>query len=318
MARPRRRSAATTSLVGDPARARPGVVRTVSGVHQREGMNRRDDMGEQLLAEHPRGEQWLQLDVTVANLTFDQLERLARLVEATPGLAPVREQLIAALPETGELAGRLASRWVRWAGLFGLPQPDLTRSRRHVLGHPYRLTTSTELDPLYLNGVLGVFDAGLGITAAPATPDGESAYERLTAAWRRVCLPSRFTPASAYGPHTQPALALLRQARDLAPATAARVLAARTALDPRAWSAARSEVHDAGIGWGFPFRSQSLFWEAVPAAEAAADQSPTDPALADALWGAAAAHAFTGRLTPATAALLRTPWQAALRPHPII
>ncbi len=63
---------------------------------------------------------------------------------------------------------------------------------------------------------------------------------------------------------------------------------------------------------------QSLFWEAVPAAEAAADQPPTDPALADALWGAAAAHAFTGRLTPATAELLRTPWQSALRPHTVV
>lgn len=278
-------------------------------------MNERDDLGERLLAEHPRGAQWLQLDVTVANLGFEQLERLAGMVEASAGLSAVRGQLIAALPEQGELAGRLASRWVRWAGLFGLPQPDLSLSPRHVLGHPYRLVTSAELDPAYVQGVVAVFDAGLGIAAAPVTPDGDVACERLTAAWRRVCLPSRFTPASAYGPHTQPALALLRQARDLAPGTAARVLAARIGLDPAAWSGARTEVSDAGIEWGFPFRSQSLFWEAVPAAEAAARQSPTDPALADALWGAAAAHAFTGRLTPATAALLRTPWQAALRPH---
>lgn len=278
-------------------------------------MNEHDDLGERLLAEHPRGAQWLQLDVTVANLTFDQLERLGRLVAATPDLMPVRAELIAALP-AGELAGRLASRWVRWAGLFGLAQPDLSVSPRHVLCHPYRLLADApDLDPLYLQGALAVFDAGLGIAAAPSTPEGDAAYVQLTAAWRRACLPSRFTPASAYGPHTQPALALLRQARDLAPATAGRVLAARTGLDPHDWSGARSEVTDAGIAWGYPFRSQSLFWEAVPAAESAARESPTDPALADALWGAAAVHVFTGRLTPATAALLATPWQAALRPH---
>jgi hypothetical protein len=33
----------------------------------------RDDLGARLLAEHPRGEEWRQLDVTVANLTLDQL-----------------------------------------------------------------------------------------------------------------------------------------------------------------------------------------------------------------------------------------------------
>jgi len=280
-------------------------------------VNERDDLGERLLSEHPRGAQWLQLDVTVANLTFDQLERLGRHVAATAaGLTQVRAEVIAALPE-GELAARLAGRWVRWAGLFGLAQPDLSVSPRHVLRHPYRLlAVAADLDPLYLQGALAVFDAALGIAAAPTTVDGDAAYDQLTTAWRRACLPSRFTPASAYGPHTQPALALLRQARDLAPATAARVLATRTGLDPHDWSAARSEVTDAGIAWGYPFRSQALFWEAVPAAESAARESPTDPALADALWGAAAAHAFTGRLTPATAELLATPWQAALRPHP--
>jgi hypothetical protein len=41
----------------------------------------RDDLCARLLAEHPRGEEWRQLDVTVANLTLDQLIRMGGLVE---------------------------------------------------------------------------------------------------------------------------------------------------------------------------------------------------------------------------------------------
>jgi hypothetical protein len=33
------------------------------------------------LAVHPRGEQWRQLDVTVANLTFDQLYWMSRFAD---------------------------------------------------------------------------------------------------------------------------------------------------------------------------------------------------------------------------------------------
>lgn len=59
--------------------------------------------------------------------------------------------------------------------------------------------------------------------------------------------------------------------------------------------------------WGYPFRSQCLFWEAVPTAEDAAGESPPDPYLAEGLWGAAATQAFAGRLGPDTRELLTTP-----------
>jgi hypothetical protein len=44
------------------------------------GVGGRDDLGVRLLAEHPRGEEWRQLDVTVANLTLDQLVGMGGLV----------------------------------------------------------------------------------------------------------------------------------------------------------------------------------------------------------------------------------------------
>lgn len=49
---------------------------------------------------------------------------------------------------------------------------------------------------------------------------------------------------------------------------------------------------------------------AVPAAEAAANASPTDPHLAEALWAAAATQVFAGRLSAATSTLLAEPWRA--------
>lgn len=44
------------------------------------GTGGRDDLGARLLAGHPRGEEWRQLDVTVANLTLDQLVGMGGLV----------------------------------------------------------------------------------------------------------------------------------------------------------------------------------------------------------------------------------------------
>ena len=158
------------------------------------GVGGRDDLGARLLAEHPRGEEWRQLDVTVANLTLDQLVGMGGLVEPGDQRAAARAQLIEGIGE-GELAGRLGSRWVRWADTFGLPQPsDVGRRIVEVLGHPYTLAEGDELSAAYLAGVLAVFDAGLGIAAAPAGDTGTGAYQLLTGPWRRMCLPSRFTP----------------------------------------------------------------------------------------------------------------------------
>lgn len=157
-----------------------------------------------------------------------------------------------------------------------------------------------------------MYDAGLAIAAAPSDPTGQAAYPLLSRPWRRACLPSRFTSATAYGvTHTQPALAVLRRARSLWPEPVDAIRRARASIDAVEWTAARHEVVDAAVAWGHPFRPQCLFWEAVPAAEDAANESPTDPLLADALWGAAATAAFAGHLTDATSRLLASPWRAA-------
>lgn len=273
------------------------------------GAGGRDDLGARLLAAHPRGEQWRQLDVTVANLTLSQLMRMGELTGPDDQRAATRARLIEGIGE-GELAGRLGSRWVRWAATFGLPQPPTSGPpAAEILRHPYTLTESDDLPAAYLAGVLAVFDAGLAIAAAP-TKD-TTAYELLSGPWKRACLPSRFTPTTAYGPHTQPALAVLSQARTLTPATITKIRHKRATLDPTDWTTARHNVEDTALNWGYPFRPQCLFWEAVPAAEDAADESPTDPYLADALWAAATTQAFTGRLPSQTSQLLTTPWRSA-------
>jgi hypothetical protein len=273
------------------------------------GAGGRDDLGARLLAAHPRGAQWQQLDVTVANLTLSQLMWMGEMAGPDDRRAAARAQLIEGIGE-GELARRLGSRWVRWAATFGLPQPtNLGPPAAEILRHPYTLTEGDDLPAAYLAGVLAVFDAGLAIAAAPI-PD-TTAYELLSGPWRRACLPSRFTPTTAYGPHTQPALAVLRYARTLAPTTVTRIRRGRAALDPTDWTTTRHNVEDNAVSWGYPFRPQCLFWESVPAAEDAAAESPTDPYLADALWAAAATQAFTERLPSETTQLLATPWRSA-------
>lgn len=223
--------------------------------------------------------------------------------------AAARTQLIDRLGD-GELAGRLESRWVRWAATFGLPSPaNPGQPAAQMLRHPYTLTATDELPAAYLAGVLAVFDAGLAIVAAP-THD-TTAYELLSGPWKRACLPSPFTATTAYGPHTQPALALLRHARTLAPTTVTTIRHTRAALNSVEWTTARHTVDDSALSWGYPFRPQCLFWEAVPAAEDAAGESPADPYLADALWAAAITQAFAGRLPPHTSQLLATPWRSA-------
>lgn len=269
-----------------------------------------DDLGARLLAAHPRGEQWCQLDVTVANLTVDQLHWMNRFADADTRRDQVRAEVIDALGE-GELLGRLGSRWIRWASTFGLPAPaDVHGVPREILRYPYQLGKDTELPGAYLSGVWAVFDAGLGIAAAPCDEAGAAAYELLTGPWRRACLPSRFTADSAYGPRTQQALAVLRRARSL-PARRLRALCRSRAAMAQEWALARDEVDDKALAWGYPWRSRCLFWEAVPAAEDAANESPTNPYLADALWGAAATQAFTGQLSITTTTVLASPWRAA-------
>src|SRR5258705_341816 len=109
----------------------------------------------------------------------------------------------------GEVAGRLASRWVRWADTFGIAMLEPTAGEAEQLANPYRPAQTSQAQE-YRNAVLPLFDAALGIIGAPVDVQGELDYEVLTRPWRRACLPSRFTPSTAYGRHTQAALSVLR------------------------------------------------------------------------------------------------------------
>ncbi|MFB9431676.1 hypothetical protein [Streptoalloteichus tenebrarius] len=82
-------------------------------------------------------------------------------------------------------------------------------------------------------------------------------------------------------------------------------------IDGQSWEAACHAVTEASITWGFPLRARSLYWETVPAAEDAVGESPTDPSVVNALWGAAVSQAFAGRLDSDTSALLSGPWRMA-------
>lgn len=155
----------------------------------------------------------------------------------------------------------------------------------------------------------------LGILGAPLTSQGEADCRALTGPWRRVCLPSRFTAASAYGRHTQAvflaALSVLRHAAGM-PVRSLRAMADdRAGIDEPAWQQAVTDVDAASVEAGFPYRARCLYWEAVAGAEQAAGQSPTDRGLVDALWGAAATQMLAGQLTPPTVTLLCRPYRAS-------
>jgi hypothetical protein len=254
--------------------------------------------------------EWLQLETTVASLTF---ERLARLAETWVDDRPrhqARRRVIGVLEFTH---GRIASRWVRWADTFGLPHPPPTAEPTDILDHPYRLVDDDEVG-IYVAGLLPLYDAALAILAGDHATVAD--YELLSASWRRVCLPSRFTPATLYGPHTQTALESLSAACQFPRSCLTRMVRARRAISTEDWDSAADTVHQTALKLGFPFRSKCLYWEAVASAETAMDQSPTHPELAHALWGYAAIHAFAGQLPAEPAAVLATPYRAGGRTLP--
>jgi hypothetical protein len=209
----------------------------------------------------------------------------------------------------GEVAGRLASRWVRWADTFCIATLDPSAGQAEQFGAPYRPAESTQKQE-YLNTVLPLFDAALGILGATLDAQGETDHGVLTTTWRQVCLPSAFTPATAYGRHTQAALSVLRFADGMPAAALRRMVTGRAALDEHAWQAAKVQADIAAMDAGYPYRARCLYWESVPAAEQAARQSPTEK-LVDALWGAAVVQILSGQLTATTPALLRSPYRAS-------
>ncbi len=273
-----------------------------------EGMGH-DDLGAALLRRHPRGGQWRDLDVTVANLTFEQTFRMAGHAGLDGRREEARARVLAGL--AGELARRLSSRWVRWADTFGIAMFDPAAGLAEQLAHPFRPAATTRSQE-YLDALVPIFDAALGIIGAPVDDvQCERDYQVLTEPWRRVCLPCRFTPGTAYGRHTRAALSVLRFAAGM-PASALRaIVEGRAALDEHAWRAAGVAVDNAAVEAGYPYRARCLYWEAVAAAERAAGQSPTDRELVDGLWGAAVTQILPGRLGAQTTALLCVPFRAS-------
>ena len=131
-----------------------------------------------------------------------------------------------------------------------------------------------------------------------------------------MCLPSPFTPTTLYGPRTQLALSALSAARRFPRSCLTRILRARRAINDADWEAATDTVHKAALASGYPYRGKCLFWEAVASAETAADESPTHPELAQALWGYSTVQAFHQQLTADAAALLAGPYRAGGRTPP--
>jgi hypothetical protein len=85
-------------------------------------------------------------------------------------------------------------------------------------------------------------------------------------------------------------------------------LTTRIAIDDQLWNAARNEAKRAIAGpSGHRYAAHFLFWDSVAVAELATWERPTDPLLADALWGATAVALRAEELSAATIATLSRP-----------
>jgi hypothetical protein len=70
---------------------------------------------------------------------------------------------------------------VRWADTFAIATLDPAASHTERLEHPYRPAATTRSQE-YLDAVVPIFDAALGILGAPLDPRGELDRQVLTAA----------------------------------------------------------------------------------------------------------------------------------------
>jgi hypothetical protein len=113
-------------------------------------------------------------------------------------------------------------------------------------------------------------------------------------------------------PHTPE---LRRRLTDLArrPRTVAdALLTARLDVDPGQWAHAKAEAVDLAPGpHQHVYAGHHLFWDCVIVAELATGEHPTDPLLADAIWGAAATIAWADRMPPGVVDVLTRPWTTA-------
>ncbi len=242
------------------------------------------------------------LDVTIARLDVDRIVEMGELA-ASPAERAVARIAVVGRVSRLETDGWLATRWYRWARIFGLPPlPASPTPAARLLLAPYDAIDRVHrrLAP-YVNGVLAIFDAGLAL--APGVPDGPQSTEVLLRGWTEACLPTTLTPGTAYGPRTPEVEDVLRHAWAASPAARLRAHRARAAIPAHQWNAACGAVDDASTVCGAPFLARCLFGEALSVT--------ADSGLADAVWGAAVAAAFRDDLPEPTRDLLASPFRAA-------
>ncbi|HEY0813328.1 MAG TPA: hypothetical protein VGE11_08585 [Pseudonocardia sp.] len=242
------------------------------------------------------------LDVTIARLDVDRVVEMGELAASPEERSVARIAVISRISRM-ESEGWLATRWYRWARIFGLPSlPTAPTPAAQLLLAPYDAVghVHRRLAP-YVAGVLSVFDAGLAL--APGVPDEPETTEVLLRGWTEACLPTTLTPGTAYGPRTPQVEEVLRHAWAASPAARLRAQRARAAIPAYAWNAACGAVDDASTICGAPFLARCLFGEALSVT--------ADGELADAVWGAAVSAAFHDDLPEPTRDLLATPLRAA-------
>lgn len=253
------------------------------------------------------------LDITAVTLSLAQQRQLAVAARTDgPVRAEARDRVLQHLGGSAAYAdiAWLADRWDRWTQVFALPAPSrsfmLTADR---IAAPF---TDVEAADDRVAGALALYDAVLAIIAAPDTDQGHADQDLLTQPWKRVCLPTAHTADTVYGPRTPAARQCLTSAVYLPRRALDAVLTTRIGIDEHQWKAARVEAIEASAGpEGHLYASEFLFCDTVTVAEIATGEKPTDPLLADALWGAAAAAAYADALPPATITVLTRPWTTA-------
>ncbi|MEU7837681.1 hypothetical protein [Nonomuraea sp. NPDC049129] len=277
-------------------------------------------------------QQFRRLDLTAVTLTLTQQHQLAIAARTNAeARAEARARVIARLG-TSRAADWVANRWERWCDVFAVPAPAHSMiGLEHRLAAPF-VGSATADDRV--TGVLALFDAVLGLAAAPgfAMPDHRpehrsdalhtSAKEQneqeaadlvlLTGPWEQVLLPTLVTVDTVYGPRTPAARHLLTTAARLPRARLDSLLTRRISIDDQRWRSARREAVDAVAGpHDQVYAAHFLFWDAVTVAELAAWQRPTDPLLADALWAAGAVVLYGEQMSAATVEILTSPCTAA-------
>ncbi len=259
------------------------------------------------------------LDITAATLTLDQQQRLAETARLSrPERAEARDRVIHRLGAS-KAARWVVDRWERWCQVFAVPAPVHALSWvDNQLAAPFRDLDGADDRAM---GALALFDAVLGLAAAPErngvntdqdSVDQDAEAVLLTGPWEHVCLPTPVTEDTVYGPRTPAAREFLTTAARLPRARMDALLTTRIDIDDQQWKTARNEAKEAVTGpAGHLYAAHFLFWDTVAVAELATWERPTDPLLADALWGATTVALHAEELSAATIATLIQPCTTA-------